>query len=102
MSVKDSNLVPNNWEVRGDVDLQGQRDWYEAMFEACEKRDWLKGMAFWSWNPKLPTREQALLMGITRYIKSLRNRWSKNIFHSLQRAGNKMINYYKLKIKQIS
>ena len=63
MSVKDSNLVPNNWEVRGDVDLQGQRDWYEAMFEACEKRDWLKGMAFWSWNPKLPTREQALLMG---------------------------------------
>lgn len=63
MSVKDSNLVPNNWEVRGDVDLQGQRDWYETMFEACGKRDWLKGMAFWSWNPKLPTREQALLMG---------------------------------------
>ena len=38
MSVKDSNLVPNNWEVRGDVDLQGQRDWYEAMFEACRAR----------------------------------------------------------------
>ena len=29
MSTVDSNLVPNDWAVKGDVDLQGQADWYE-------------------------------------------------------------------------
>ena len=49
MSVKGSNLVPNDWSVKGDVDLQGQADWYKAMFDACEKRDWVKGFGVWDW-----------------------------------------------------
>ena len=49
MSVKDSNLVPNDWSVRGDIDLQGQADWYKAMFGACAKRDWVGGFAVWDW-----------------------------------------------------
>lgn len=63
MSVEKSNLVPNNWEVRGEVDLMGQRDWYEAMLSAAQKRSWLKGVAFWSWNAKLPSVEEAREMG---------------------------------------
>ena len=53
MSVENSKLVPNDWTVRGDVDLQGQADWYEAMFDACSKRDWVGGWALWSWTEKL-------------------------------------------------
>ena len=87
MSVKDSNLVPNNWEVRGDVDLQGQRDWYETMFEACGKRDWLKGMAFWSWNPKLPTREEALAMGDYEVYQKPAEQVIKEHFFRFTKAG---------------
>ena len=37
MSVKGSNQVPNDWGVRGDYDEKGQADWFQAMFDACEK-----------------------------------------------------------------
>lgn len=50
MSVKDANLVPNDWSVRGDIDLQGQADWYAEMFRACEKREWVGGFAIWDWS----------------------------------------------------
>lgn len=53
MSVKNANLVPNDWSVRGDVDLDGQADWFRAMFEACEKRDWVGGFAIWDWRGRL-------------------------------------------------
>ena len=49
MSTKGANLVPNDWSVRGSVDLQGQEDWYHTMFESCRKRDWVKGFAVWDW-----------------------------------------------------
>lgn len=50
MSTHGSNLVPNDWSVRGDVDLQGQADWYRTMFESCRKRDWVNGFAVWDWS----------------------------------------------------
>lgn len=60
MSIVDSNKVPNDWAVQGEADAKGQADWYEAMFEACLKRDWVKGMAFWSWSSHLYTKNDAL------------------------------------------
>ena len=53
MSTKDSNKVPNDWSVKGDVDLNGQADWYHTMFSACDKRDWVGGFAIWDWGAKL-------------------------------------------------
>ena len=49
MSVKNANLVPNDWSVRGDIDLEGQADWYKAMFDACDKREWARGFCIWDW-----------------------------------------------------
>lgn len=49
MSVKNANLVPNDWSVRGDIDLEGQADWYKAMFDACDKREWVRGFCIWDW-----------------------------------------------------
>ena len=43
MSIVDSNKVPNDWTVQGEADAKGQADWYETMFEACLKRDWVNG-----------------------------------------------------------
>ena len=52
MSTEGSNLVPNDWSVRGLIDLQGQADWYTVMFAACEKRDWVNGFCIWDWCAK--------------------------------------------------
>ena len=60
MSIVGSNKVPNDWTVQGEADAKGQADWYEAMLEACLKRDWVNGMAFWSWNSHLYTKNDAL------------------------------------------
>ena len=49
MSTVGSKNVPNDWTIRGGIDLEGQADWYQAMFDACEKRSWVKGYALWSW-----------------------------------------------------
>lgn len=53
MSTSGSNLVPNDWSVRGEADLEGQAKWFQTMFEACEKRDFVEGFAIWDWRAKL-------------------------------------------------
>lgn len=63
MSTKGSNLVPNDWSVRGEVDLQGQADWYAEMFRACSKRDWVNGFALWDWRGKQYTLQEAVAHG---------------------------------------
>lgn len=63
MSVEGSNQVPNDWSVRGPVDLQGQADWYQAMFRACEKRDWVGGFALWAWSGRQYPLERAHAQG---------------------------------------
>lgn len=59
MSRKGSGMVPNNWELRGELRLEEQCEWYRAMFEACKKRPWLCGFALWEWAPKLPSASEA-------------------------------------------
>ena len=59
MSTAGSNKVPNNWLATGDVDLNGQADWYETMFHACEKREWVNGFVIWDWSASLYSPEEA-------------------------------------------
>ena len=59
MSVEGSNRVPNDWGVKGAPDAEGQAAWYEKMFLACEKREWVSGMAFWSWGAQLYPEQMA-------------------------------------------
>lgn len=59
MSLENSWKVPNNWELKGDVDLQGQAMWYEKAFAAMKKREWVEGVALWAWDGKLYTEEEA-------------------------------------------
>lgn len=59
MSRKGSGMIPNNWELQGELRLEEQCEWYRAMFEACKKRPWLCGFALWEWAPKLPSASEA-------------------------------------------
>ena len=59
MSRKGSGMVPNNWELQGELYLEEQCEWYQAMFEACKNRSWLRGFALWEWAPKLPSESEA-------------------------------------------
>lgn len=59
MSVAGSPQVPNDWSVKGPVDLEGQAEWFEEMLSACAKRDWVGGMCFWSWRGELYPAEKA-------------------------------------------
>lgn len=49
MSVTGSSKAPNDWTIRGTVNLQEQADWYAEMFEACQKRNWVGGFCLWDW-----------------------------------------------------
>lgn len=61
MSRTGSGLIPNDWNHKGATDLQDQADWYQAMFQACKKRNWLKGYGLWSWSDQLyPLTEAAV------------------------------------------
>ncbi|MDE6364142.1 MAG: 1,4-beta-xylanase [Lachnospiraceae bacterium] len=53
MSVAGSQHVPNDWTVQGAADLTGQAAWYQEMFRACSRRDWVRGFALWSWTDRL-------------------------------------------------
>lgn len=53
MSTEGSQHVPNSWTLDGAVSQEAQRDWYEAMFAACDRRDWVGGWVLWDWKARL-------------------------------------------------
>lgn len=59
MSSVGSSNIPNNWELRNTPAPQEQADWYEAMFSAIAKRDFVSGTCLWSWTHKLYSEEEA-------------------------------------------
>lgn len=59
MSIAGSQNVPNDWSIRGKIDLSIQADWYKKAFEACNKRTWVKGFALWSWSDRLYSAQDA-------------------------------------------
>ena len=59
MSTSGSGLVPNDWEVTGETDLEEQKEWYEKALTAMKKREWVDGVVFWSWNANLYKEEDA-------------------------------------------
>lgn len=52
MSTQHSKNRPNDWTIRGEVDLEGQAEWYRKVFGACNTRSWVNGFAIWDWSCK--------------------------------------------------
>lgn len=53
MSTEGSQHLPNSWTLEGGISQEAQRDWYEAMFAACDRRDWVGGWVLWDWKARL-------------------------------------------------
>lgn len=59
MSTEGSSHLPNSWALEGAVSQEAQRDWYEVMFSACDRRDrrdrrdWVGGWVLWDWKARL-------------------------------------------------
>lgn len=60
MSTEGSQHLPNSWSLEGAISQQAQRDWYEAMFAACERRSWVRGWVLWDWKARLYPPEAAV------------------------------------------
>lgn len=58
-STKGSSMVPNDWHLTGDADVDEQAGWYETMFEACKKRNFIDGFFMWDWSLKLYHSKEA-------------------------------------------
>jgi hypothetical protein len=63
MSVAGSPAVPNDWTIQGSVDLEGQAEWFETMFQTALKRDWVSGFFIWSWDWKLGQLKNSINKG---------------------------------------
>lgn len=59
-SCKGSSKLPNFWEYQGEVDMEEQIRYFKAVFEACEKRDFIDGVSIWDWNYHQYKEEDAL------------------------------------------
>lgn len=59
MSTEGSQHLPNSWVLTGDVSQEAQRDWYQAMFAACDRRDWVQGWMLWDWKARIYSLDSA-------------------------------------------
>ena len=59
MSTEGSQYLPNSWTLEGAISQEAQRDWYEAMFAACDGRDWVRGWVLWDWKARLYSLDAA-------------------------------------------
>lgn len=54
-----SERIPNDWSWPGEANEEAQRLFYERMFEACDRRDWVGGFMLWDWPAALYPEETA-------------------------------------------
>jgi hypothetical protein len=59
MSAAGSPILPNKWDLPGNLDLAGQAVWYRDMFAHCRTRSWVEGFGLWSWPWRLPPAAEA-------------------------------------------
>ena len=48
-----SQFLPNDWGLQGEVSELAQQQFYEAMFSASAKREWVRGFMLWDWPAQL-------------------------------------------------
>ena len=54
-----SSLIPNKWDLVGDVNLDEQASYYRVMFEKTKDIDWINGFGMWDWNATLYDKHKA-------------------------------------------
>ena len=59
-STRGSSNVPNDWTLQGDAAPDEQAKWYKAMFDAADKRDFVRGFFLWDWRIRMYPDSDAL------------------------------------------
>lgn len=54
-----SPQLPNDWGLQGAPSEHSQQAYYEAMFNACDKRPWVEGFMLWDWPAHLYDEQNA-------------------------------------------
>lgn len=54
-----SAALPNDWNLAGKPSGEEQLHYFEAMFAACEAREWVRGLMPWDWPAALHPLERA-------------------------------------------
>lgn len=44
-----SAAIPNDWTLKGEPSQEEQSKFYQAMFQGCDRRDWVQGFMLWDW-----------------------------------------------------
>ncbi|GAB2023987.1 hypothetical protein OfM1_00570 [Lactovum odontotermitis] len=52
-------LLPNDWTLPGEVNMDAQTRFFEAMFVACARFDFVEGFGLWDWKAILYREEDA-------------------------------------------
>lgn len=55
-----SGMVPNDWGLVGEVNVDEQAAYYQTMFDKTARREWVKGFGLWDWATHLYEEEQVL------------------------------------------
>ncbi|CCQ96251.1 conserved hypothetical protein [[Clostridium] ultunense Esp] len=63
MSRTGSSSIPNDWSIKGKVNLEEQAQYYKVMFEKTRSKEWVKGFALWDWSALLYDEEEAACDG---------------------------------------
>ncbi|QAA30311.1 glycoside hydrolase family 113 [Clostridium manihotivorum] len=58
-----SAFLPNDWTLKGDIDLKEQETFYKTMFEKAGKREWVRGFGLWDWKARLYGENDAMYNG---------------------------------------
>ena len=58
-STAGSQYLPNDFMLRGDIDMEGQAKWYTGMFEASKKYGFIEGFVIWAWSARLYSEAHA-------------------------------------------
>ena len=54
------DVLPNDWTLVGDVSMEAQARWYQAMFAAVAKVDFVDGFGLWDWKAHVYPEQEAL------------------------------------------
>jgi hypothetical protein len=58
-STTGASIEPNNWSIKGKVNLEEQALYYQTMFRETNKRQWIKGFGLWDWKAELYDENKA-------------------------------------------
>lgn len=59
-STSGASMEPNNWGLKGNINLVEQELYFQTMFRETSKKSWIRGFGLWDWKSELYNENQAI------------------------------------------